>query len=325
MVGCDFINTEVNRKKIKVLAVVGPTASGKTNFSVELAKALDGEIISADSMQIYKEMNIGTAKPTADEMQGIKHHLIDFVPLEENFSVADYVKLAKEKIFDINSRSKLPIICGGTGLYVNSLIDNVDFTKQNSDIKVRKELEQRLKDKGIEPLLEELKTFDPESAERIHPNNVLRIIRAIEIYKVTGITMTQQIENSKKIDSPFSPLILGLDYRNRDVLYEKINRRVDLMIENGLLEEARKILSKKCSKTAMNAICYKELLPYFEGTLSLEMAVDKIKQSTRNYAKRQLTWFRKDKRIQWIHLDEYNDFKENLKKYTKNIEIWKSM
>ena len=242
--------------------MVGSTASGKTNFAVDLAKALDGEIISADSMQIYKEMNIGTAKPTADEMQGIKHHLIDFVPLEENFSVADYVKLAKEKIFDINSRSKLPIICGGTGLYVNSLIDNVDFTKQNSDIKVRKELEQRLKDKGIEPLLEELKTFDPESAERIHPNNVLRIIRAIEIYKVTGITMTQQIENSKKIDSPFSPLILGLDYRNRDVLYEKINRRVDLMIENGLLEETRKILSKKCSKTAMNAICYKELLHY---------------------------------------------------------------
>ena len=137
--------------------------------------------------------------------------------------------------------------------------------------------------------------------------------------------MTQQIENSKKIDSPFSPLILGLDYRNRDVLYEKINRRVDLMIENGLLEEARKILSKKCSKTAMNAICYKELLPYFEGTLILEMAVDKIKQSTRNYAKRQLTWFRKDKRIQWICLDEYNDFKENLKKCTKNIEIWKSV
>lgn len=311
--------------KIDIVVIVGPTASGKTNLSVQLAKIFNSEIISADSMQIYKKMNIGTAKPTIDEMQGIPHHLIDFVDINKNFSVADYVKLAKEKIFEINEKGKLPIIVGGTGLYVNSLIDNINFTEQNSDPVLRDKLKKRVETQGIQSLIEELKTFDIESAQKLHPNNVSRIIRAIEIYKTTGITMTEQIKNSKKFDSPFNPIMIGLNYKDRNVLYDRINKRVDSMIKNGLVNETQEILSDNCSKTAMNAICYKELIPYINGECSLEQAVEVLKRQTRRYAKRQLTWFKKDNRINWIHIDDYVDFKEILDFCTKTIENYKNM
>jgi len=318
-------NSEGLKKKIKVLVIVGPTASGKTKLAVSLAKIFDGEVVSADSMQVYKEMNIGTAKITFDEMQNIPHYLIDFLPIDEEFSVADFVKLAKEKIFNISEKNKLPIICGGTGLYINSLIDNVDFTVKNYDNKVRVELEERLKSEGIESLTEELKRVDPQAFMSIHKNNTKRIIRALEIYKTSGINKTEQMKISKNIESPFEPFIIGLTYKDREKLYERINKRVDLMLEKGLLEECKKILSKKCSKTALNAICYKEFIPYFNGEISLDVAVENLKRGTRKYAKRQLTWFKKDKRINWVYVDEYDNLGEIAKLYTKKLDSFLNM
>lgn len=318
-------NSKEQKKKIKLLVIVGPTASGKTSLAIDLAKNLNGEVISADSMQVYKEMNIGTAKPTFEEMQNTPHHLIDFLNVDEEFSVADFVKLAKEKIFDISKRNKLPIICGGTGLYINSLIDNVDFTIQNHDSKVRAELEERLKTEGIESLTEELKRVDPEAFKSIHKNNTKRIIRALEIYKTSGINKTEQMKLSRKIESPFEPFVIGLTYKNREKLYEKINKRVDKMMEKGLLEECKKILSKNCSKTALNAICYKEFIPYFEGKISLDEAIENLKRGTRKYAKRQLTWFKKRKKINWVYVDDYNNFEEIAKIYTKKLDLFLNM
>lgn len=314
-----------NNEKIKIVAIVGPTACGKTRLSVELAKQLNGEIISADSMQIYKNMNIGTAKPTKIEMDNVPHHLMDFLELNCEFSVAEYVKLAKKCIIEVNSRKKLPIIVGGTGLYVESLINDVNFIEQKFDSELRKSLIKKLNEEGVNSLIEELATFDEESAKNIHPNNVNRIIRAIEHYKITGITMTQQIANSKKIVSPYDAIMIGLTYRNRELLYDKINKRVDKMLEDGLLEEAKQILASDYSKTAMNAICYKELIPYFNQECSLSEAVENLKRQTRRYAKRQLTWFKKNNRIQWIFIDDYIDFKEILNFCTKTIEIQKDM
>lgn len=313
------------RKKINVVAVVGPTACGKTKLSIELAKRLNGEIISADSMQIYKEMNIGTAKPTKLEMAGVPHHLIDFLDINSEFSVAEYVKLAKKCIFEVNARGKLPFIVGGTGLYVNSLLNDVNFVEQNFDPVLRKNLLLKLKNEGVDALIKELADFDEESAKKIHPNNIIRIIRAIEFYRMTGITITQHNEDSKKIVSPYNPIMFGLTYRNRETLYDKINKRVDKMIELGLVDEASKILSSNCSKTAMNAICYKELIPYFNKQCSLNDAVENLKMQTRRYAKRQLTWFKKDDRINWIFVDNYIDFKEILSFCTKTIEMQKNM
>lgn len=330
MVGCDVFLSEGKdlnkpREKIKILVIVGPTASGKTNLAVNLAKKLNGEVVSADSMQVYKEMDIGTAKPTPDEMQNIPHHLIDFLNLDEEFSVADFVKLAEEKILDIAKRNKLPILCGGTGLYVNSLIDNVDFSIQNYDVQVRAELEERLKNEGINSLREELKRVDPEAFMSIHPNNTKRIIRALEMYKTSGINKTEQMKISRCNESPYDPFIIGLTCKNREKLYEKINKRVDLMLEKGLLDECQMILSKNCSKTALNAICYKEFIPYFDGEISLDEAVENLKRGTRKYAKRQLTWFKRDERINWVYVDDYDDFEEIAKLYIKKIDLFLNM
>ncbi|MDQ5983825.1 MAG: tRNA dimethylallyltransferase [Eubacteriales bacterium SKADARSKE-1] len=312
-------------KKINILVMVGPTASGKTKVSIELAKQFNGEIISADSMQIYKDMDIGTAKPTKEEMQGVSHHLLDFLSVDEDFSVAEYVKLAKEKIKDINNRGKLPIICGGTGLYINSLIDNVTFTEQESDPAIKEELIKRFEKYGVEPLIAELSTFDEESAKKIHPNNTLRIIRAIEIYRTTGTTMSEQLRNSKLKKSPYNPIIIGLNFKNRDILYDRIDKRVDLMINTGLIEETKKIILKNPSKTAMNAICYKEILPYLQSKCTKEVAIENLKRATRRYAKRQLTWLRKDKRIKWVYIDKYENFGEILEKCTKYIDFQKNI
>ncbi len=296
--------------KIPVAAVVGPTASGKSRLAVEIALRKNGEVVSADSMQIYKGMAVGTAKPTAEEMCGVPHHLIDFMDLSQPFSVADYVALASERIAELDAKGRLPVIAGGTGLYVHSLLHNIQFTENDKDETLRSELAHRAEQEGVAPLVEELRQFDPESAARIHPNNIPRVIRAIEIYRTTGITMTEQLKRSREIPSPYNACIIGLDFRNRQTLYGRINRRVDLMMENGLLKEAQEVLNRPGSQTALQAIGYKELLPYFHGECSLDDAVEKIKQESRRYAKRQLTWFRRDEDINWIFIDDYSDLNE---------------
>jgi len=306
--------------KIPIVAVVGPTASGKSRLAVEVALRKNGEVVSADSMQIYKGMQIGTAKPTAEEMRGVAHHLIDFADLSQPFSVANYVELASQCISELNSRGKLPIITGGTGLYVRSLLHNIQFTENDKDEVLRNELALRAEQEGTDSLVEELKQFDPHSAERIHPNNIGRIIRAIEIYRTTGITMTEQIERSKQIPTPYNACVIGLDYRNRQTLYDRINLRVDRMMDNGLLAEAKEVLSQPNSQTALQAIGYKELAPYFQGQCSLDEAVERIKRESRHYAKRQLTWFRRDEEVHWIMADDYADFEEVTQKAIRFIE-----
>ena len=294
----------VHEPHIPIIAVVGPTASGKSHLAVELAKWKQTEVVSADSMQIYREMSIGTAKPTLQEQEGIVHHLIDFVDLSQPFSVADYVSLAKKCVQSIYDQGKIPILVGGTGLYIRSFLENLSFSEQDRDEALRLALTQKAKEKGIQELVEELKSFDPESAERIDPNNLPRLIRAIEVYRTTGETMTQQIQRSRQTPSPYQVCMIGLDYADRQVLYDRINRRVDQMLEQGLVEEARRVLAQPNSKTALQAIGYKELQPYFEGEISLEQAAENMKQETRRYAKRQLTWFRREKKIHWIYPDE---------------------
>lgn len=290
---------------IPVLVIVGPTASGKTDLAVKCALRFNGEIVSADSMQIYKGMDIATAKPTAEEMKGIKHHLTDFLAPEKKYSVADYVRDAKKAVFDINSRNKLPIISGGTGLYVDSLIENVKFIDIPTDFNLRDSLQKRLADDGALKLLEELAEFDAESAKNLHPNNTKRIVRAFEVYELTGKTMTQLEAESKNEPSPFLPVFIGINYRDRNVLYDRINRRVDIMLSSGLLQEAEKYFNMK-GVTSVQAIGYKELAPYFDKKLSLDKCVENLKQATRNYAKRQLTWFRRNKNINWVYPDDYN-------------------
>lgn len=291
--------------KIKLLAVVGPTASGKTALAIHLAKRFHGEIISADSMQIYQKMQIATAKPTAEEMDGVPHHLMDFLPPSVSFSVSDFVSLAREKIREITERGALPILAGGTGLYVNSLVDHVSFSEQPQDEALRNRLyAEAEKDQG-KALYQRLCLIDPESAREIHPNNLIRVVRAVEIYESTGMTMTEHKRQSKLQPSPYELCMLGLNYRDRQKLYDRINLRVDKMIEQGLLQEAKEILQEPDLQTAYNAIGYKELKPYFEGKASLTECIETIKQESRRYAKRQLTWFRRDQRIQFLYPDEY--------------------
>lgn len=306
----------------KVIAIVGPTASGKTKLSIEIAKELGGEIVSADSMQIYKEVDIATAKPSSKEMGDIKHYLIDIKNINEEFSVFDYVKLANKSIRKIISKGKLPIICGGTGLYIDSLLKNIEFQSNNRDEGLRKELLERAESNGVDSLIDELREIDPDSANRIHPNNLGRIIRAIEIYRVSGITMTQQIEESRKKGPAYDYLMIGLDFKDREKLYKRINTRVDKMIEEGLIEEARYVKDHQASKTLLNAIGYKEIFPAIEGNKieesKIKECIDRLKMETRRYAKRQLTWFRREENINWIYVDEYNEFNQ-IRDYSLNL------
>lgn len=299
-----------NEKKIPLISVVGPTASGKTKLGVTLAKYFDGEVVSADSMQIYENMDIATAKPTAEEMNGVPHHLIGFLPPSESFSVARYVELAKEKISDISSRGKMPVLVGGTGLYVNSLSNNVNFAENDADEELRRELRRRAEQNGAGSLIEYLNEFDPESAMRIEPNNIKRVIRAIEIYKTTGITMTEHIRRSKLSGSPYNTVKIGLKAKDRQFLYDRINKRVDIMVKQGLLEEAKEILESDCGMTAKKAIGYKELIPYFEGEKTLGEALEELKKQSRRYAKRQLTWFLRDEKIKWFDIDTFERYEE---------------
>ena len=306
-------------KKPFVLAVVGPTASGKTWLGVELAKIYGGEVISADSMQIYKGMDIASAKPTDEEKQGIPHHLMDFLDRDVTFSAADYVALAHKKIGEVLSRGHLPIIVGGTGLYVDSLLENVKFSEGGSDEAYREELYAFAKENGNEALHARLVDIDPEAAEGIHPNNLVRVIRALEVCKVTGRRFSELKKESKLIESPYYSLILGLNYENRQTLYDRIDLRVDEMVKMGLVEEARQLWQESGMKTAANAIGYKELIPYFKGEAALDECISTIKQETRHYAKRQLTWFRRNERIQWIMLDTFNKKNEILENCKKTI------
>ena len=293
--------------KIPVIAVVGPTASGKTSLSIEIAKRFSGQVVSADSMQIYEKMNIATAKPTDDEMQGIPHHLIGFQPIDKKFSVAEYVDLANECIEKIHNAGDLPVVAGGTGLYIDSLLQNIQFSKEESNEEIRNELTEMFQEKGAEYMLNWLNEIDPETALRLHLNDKSRIIRALEIYKLTGKTLTEQKVLSRLEETPYNVLYIGINYRDRNVLYDRINLRVDLMIENGLLEEAEEFYNIPADKTACQAIGYKELAPYFRGDATLEDCVEKLKLETRHYAKRQLTWFRKNENVNWIYPDDYEN------------------
>lgn len=279
-------------EKIFIPVICGPTASGKTALGVELAHTFDGEIISADSMQIYKGMNIASAKPSEEEKQGIPHHLMDVIPLEKAFSVADYVKLAHKVIFDINSRGKLPILVGGTGLYINSLIYDIKFEETETTAEYRALMENFVHENGNLALWEKLRKIDPDAAKKIHPNNVKRVTRALEVYYSTGETITDAQKKSRLEGSRYIPLFIMPDYP-REILYDRINERVDKMLEVGLVEETREFFLHKDYRTCVQAIGYKELKPYIDGQASLEECTEKLKRATRNYAKRQLTWFGK--------------------------------
>lgn len=297
-------------KKIKVFAVCGPTAAGKTALAAELAKALSGEVVSCDSMQIYRGMEIGTAKPTEAEMLGIPHHLIGFLEPTERFSVMDYVTRAKEMIEEINARGNPVFLAGGTGLYARSLLNGVPFSERGSDDGLRTALWVEFERDGIEPLFARLRELDPVSAESIHPNNTKRVLRALEYCLSAGEPFSAQTAASKAVEPPYDSKMLCIGYRDRGKLYARIDRRVDAMMEAGLLEEARAYYEKVGANpgTSAQAIGYKELFPYFEGTCSLEEAVARIKQETRRYAKRQLTWFRREENAVWLYADDYEDF-----------------
>lgn len=290
-------------EKIRIVAIVGPTASGKSALAVALAKALGGEVVSCDSMQIYKKLNIGTAKPNAAEMEGVPHHLIDCVDPEISFSSADYVSLADAAIADVHARGKLPILCGGTGLYLDCFLRGGGFEETESDPALRETLFAYANEHGNVALHARLAAVDPESAAAIHPNNVKRVVRALEIFESTGMTKSEADRRSRVAESPYDATVIGLRYADRDVLYERIDRRVDQMLEAGLLDETKRLMDDgvfEVNATAAQAIGYKELLGYLGGACSLESAVEDLKRATRRYAKRQITWFGAKDYVWWV-------------------------
>jgi tRNA dimethylallyltransferase len=289
------------KKRDKLVVLIGPTAVGKTKLSIELAKKLNAEIISGDSMQIYREMDIGTAKITYEEMEGVPHHLIDIKEPDDDFSVAEFQQLVRERIAEITSRGKLPMIVGGTGLYIQSVIYDYQFSSSPSDEVYRKGLEQRATTEGVEVIHNLLKQVDPDSAERIHPNNVRRVIRALEVYHSSGQTATQTQERQIG-ELIYDTAIIGLTM-DRDILYERINFRVDKMMSSGLLKEVSHLYEKGIKECqSIQAIGYKEIYQYLDGKISLEDAVEQLKQNSRRYAKRQLTWFRNKMDVQWFDM-----------------------
>ena len=287
--------------KPKVIVIVGPTASGKTSLSIELAKKINGEIVSCDSMQIYKDMDIGSAKPTQEEMQGIKHYLIDVVSPNERVSVAEYKKQAERAIEEILAKGKVPIVIGGTGLYADSLIYGIEYQEIDYDENYRKSLEiQAQTDDGLKMLYNQAKRIDEEAIKKISENDKKRIIRVLEIYHQTGKTKTELEAESRKNEVKYDYKVFAINM-DRQVLYDRINKRVDLRIENGLIQEVENLLEKyKAFPTAMQGLGYKEVVQYFNKELTKEEMIDKIKQETRRYAKRQLTWFRKNKETIWL-------------------------
>ena len=301
----------MNEEKIEVVAIVGPTASGKTALSIKMAKAFDGEIINGDSMQIYKGLDIGTAKITEEEMEGVPHHLLSFKEPTESFSVADYQTLVRAKIAEIQSRGKLPIIVGGTGLYVQAVLYDFQFTKEEVDEEARKKYYDELAAIGPDAMHAKLMELDPETAKTIHPNNTRRVIRALEMVELHGVSKASEEHNRGNIPL-YNHLIIGLDM-DRKKLYERINLRVDIMMEQGLLEEVKGLYERGIRGVqSVQAIGYKELYAYFDGRLTLPDAIEELKQNSRRYAKRQLTYFRNKMDVEWIGT-EWN----KIEKYSK--------
>ena len=292
----------------RLICVAGPTASGKTKLAVALAKKLGGEVISCDSMQIYRGMDIGTAKPTPAEMEGVRHHLLDVADPAEDFSVSRYVELADQAIGEIRARGAVPIVAGGTGLYMDSLVKGESFAPPSGNGE-RQWLEQAAERKGIDYVYDMLKDADPETAQRLHLSDRKRIIRAMEVFLVTGLPLSWHIAESKKRPPKYQPLWLGLNYRDRRLLYERIDRRVEQMMDQGLEQEVRALLARGIdpAATAMQAIGYKEMARAVRGEIDVNEAVSQIQQASRRYAKRQLTWFRRNEQIHWIWLDETPD------------------
>ena len=293
----------MDMEKIPVIVVVGATASGKTALAVRLAKRYNGEVISADSMQIYEGMYIATAKPTEEEKDGVPHHLMGFLPVTERYSVARYVEDANAAVDEVIAQGRVPVVAGGTGLYIDSLIDNIIFEYEPDNTAVRAALKARRETEGIGALYAELERVDPAAAAALHIRNENRVLRALEVYYLTGETLSERQRRSRQRESRFDPVFIGLDYEDRSLLYGRIDRRVDDMMARGLLDEARAYYRLPRADTASQAIGYKELKGYFDGEASLEEAVDSLKRATRRYAKRQLTWFRKNERIHWIFRD----------------------
>lgn len=303
--------------KAKVIVICGPTASGKTALSINLAKQINGEVISADSMQIYKEMDIGTAKPTKQEMENIKHYLIDCVSPDQRFSVAEYKKEATLAIEEILQKGKVPIIVGGTGLYIDSLVYGIEYNEMQVDLEYREELEKIAEEKGLEYLYNKAKEIDNDAMQKISVNDKKRIFRVLEVYRSTGKTKTELEKESRQKDVKYDFKIFAIDM-DRQVLYDRINKRVDIMISSGLVEEVKSIISKyPCMPTAMQGLGYKEVVEYLEEKCTKEEMVEKIKQESRRYAKRQLTWFRRNKNILW--LDATKGIDENTKFILKEI------
>ncbi len=293
----------------KVIAVCGPTASGKTALAIEIAKKFDGEIVSCDSMQIYKYMDIGTAKATEIEQKAVKHHMIDFIEPKVKYSVADFVVRARACIDDIISRGKTPVLAGGTGLYLDSILNNIAFDDFGSDPKFREEMELLAQKDGVDAVHKLLCEKDSEAAQKIHPNNLRRVIRALEVCHLTNKTFTEVNEESRR-EAVYDALIFAID-AEREALYSRINDRVDCMMKAGLVDEVKRLWDMGVDRntTAMQAIGYKEVLDYLEGNLNIDETVELIKQESRRYAKRQLTWFRRNEKINWVRLDEDDGMK----------------
>ncbi|MEO2074807.1 MAG: tRNA (adenosine(37)-N6)-dimethylallyltransferase MiaA [Bacillus sp. (in: firmicutes)] len=305
--------------KQNVLVIIGPTAVGKTKLSIEMAKRYNGEIISGDSMQIYRRMDIGTAKVKQEEMEGIPHHLIDIKEPSENFSVAEFQVLVREKIAEIAKKGKLPIIVGGTGLYIQSVIYDYQFSDVAGDEAYRLQLEERAKQIGNEALHKELMEVDPGSAAQIHPNNVRRVIRALEIYHLTGKTM-QEYQSHQQPDLLYNTAIVGLTM-GRDQLYERINLRVDMMMDEGLLAEVKALHQQGLHECqSIQAIGYKEIYEYLDGKVTLDDAVKNLKQNSRRYAKRQLTWFRNKMQVEWFEMSNVNNFSKKIAEISLYVE-----
>lgn len=309
--------------EIPLIVVAGPTASGKTGLAIDIANYTGGEIVSADSMQIYKYMDIGSAKPTKEERAAAVHHMIDFLEPDAEYSVADYTRDAHKVIADITVRGKIPIMCGGTGLYINSVVNDVTFGEMETDYKLREELRKTAEEKGGEYLIEMLREFDPISAERLHPNNLKRVIRAIEFYKLTGVPISEHQEETKKQKSRYNPLMICIEW-DREVLYDRINRRVDIMLENGLIDEVKRLRDMGYTRdlNSMQGIGYKEVMDYLDGKYTLDETVGIIKQSSRRYAKRQMTWFRRDEQIYYVKSDNaFEEAKKLIDEYKKSVHL----
>ena len=303
-----------------LIILTGPTAAGKTKLSIELAKTINGEIISADSMQVYKHMNIGSAKIRPEEMQGVKHYLVDILEPTEDFNIVLFQKYAKQAITEIYEKGKVPIIVGGTGFYIQSVLYDIDFQEGDEDTSLRTELEQLARDKGVEYLHNMLKACDPKAAQAIHANNVKRVIRAIEFYRQTGSKISEHNETEREKKSAYDSCYFVLTDK-RERLYEKIDQRVDRMMEAGLVNEVKQLMNMGCKRdsTAMQGLGYKEIISYLVGEITLEEAVYIIKRDTRHFAKRQLTWFRRERNVIWINKDKFAYDDENMLNYINSF------